>query len=1082
MALHTLANNRENILLAELAAWLHDVGKFSNIHLEHHTNGENRWGNSRSYKVIVENPACSNRPCEDPNCDATLHPVICTQNNIRRNICGPLGQILTNTSPTFFTWLERLDTNKAHNWQSDITSFNITVLGESWNIAQLILLSMPCTAIPYEIQRCFNKNGWLSAALGVAHQVAHHDKQDGDNQQNGPQIFISTAFGYELFIANLDDLLKSLPVGFNNWDEYYREVINFVRAYFSCGVGDTRRPTNEVTLKDWGWTVAALFKSTLVHKIINPRSNNIVDRNNHELSWRLLSLRTNGLEYILSASSIPDLLVRKAFLNDALNKVQVLLEEVYPLGLEVYRDENGSVFVVPDIEGLLGYEGDGEEIKNYFENKNLSFHFNNVGRVTLDKIIEVSFKSGTVKSDSNLSIGFELSPEIKLSDKWDGQSILPPIGKVLKETPKVTLGEEDLRKLSQEVWQDTHYEELCTVCGLRPQGWGANDRELHYQNRHHKRKDVPILNCKTCKAISRKLCYICEQRRADRAKEWTQQLKSTIWLNEVADANGRMALIVGRFDLTHWLDGTLVRSLAVRTPNGQNGHTVDQVAKNPSFARLRRIWETTRRFWQDVAPTDTPPEELQDFSKENNINLSELWEGPLNLEKSVAKKAIGENRSRIFLKAENAKELKDHLGSFHAYALVVQGRKVNVLWVPPDGKDVAAIPEKYRGGFWVIENLEYLEKLFEKSFDQVLQKGAQYEIHEPGEYGRPGRAKASLILKEINTNATNYIPLIPIFAEPQVFMAMVPADKAMDVIQAIKAKYEREMGKVRNRLPLHLGVVFAPRRQPLRALLDAGKKMLNQPATPIVWNVRCAARKQIDRGDRLPQSLMQDQNGQFNEWYEIHMEDPQKGKMLTWHVPARMGDGQTEDHWYPYAFLASESKLKDRNRYFQSDRDNPWQASHSWLVHVGDLKLGDKIYFTPATFDFEFLDANTRRHEIWYDGQGRRPLRQPRPYLLDEIDQLKEAYQLLNDYFERSQYYALVQEIERKREEWFGKNGLEASVEDPAFQRFVEDAFRNARTRRGQTLRAEDIKRLSDWAVRGYLRDALELYQKILKL
>jgi len=34
------------------------------------------------------------------------------------------------------------------------------------------------------------------------------------------------------------------------------------------------------------------------------------------------------------------------------------------------------------------------------------------------------------------------------------------------------------------------------------------------------------------------------------------------------------------------------------------------------------------------------------------------------------------------------------------------------------------------------------------------------------------------------------------------------------------------MGKVRNRLPLHLGVVYAHRRTPLRAVLGAGKRML----------------------------------------------------------------------------------------------------------------------------------------------------------------------------------------------------------------------------------------------------------------
>ena len=59
-------------------------------------------------------------------------------------------------------------------------------------------------------------------------------------------------------------------------------------------------------------------------------------------------------------------------------------------------------------------------------------------------------------------------------------------------------------------------------------------------------------------------------------------------------------------------------------------------------------------------------------------------------------------------------------------------------------------------------------------------------------------------------------------------MALVPADKALDVAQAIKTKYETEMGKVRNRLPLTLGLVFAQARTPLAAVLDAGRRMLKR--------------------------------------------------------------------------------------------------------------------------------------------------------------------------------------------------------------------------------------------------------------
>ena len=147
--LKILEQNRKDILLAEVAAWLHDVGKFTSIHIEHHTNGHRRWGNARSYKVIVE------------DCTAVLHPVLCRQGDIGKRLCRALKHVLENTTPTFFSWLHNLNNSKARDWQSDVISFKVSVPGESWSIAQLILLGMPCAAKPPEIQYCFGRSGWL---------------------------------------------------------------------------------------------------------------------------------------------------------------------------------------------------------------------------------------------------------------------------------------------------------------------------------------------------------------------------------------------------------------------------------------------------------------------------------------------------------------------------------------------------------------------------------------------------------------------------------------------------------------------------------------------------------------------------------------------------------------------------------------------------------------------------------------------------------------------------------------------------------------------------------------------------------
>jgi len=729
---------------------------------------------------------------------------------------------------------------------------------------------------------------WL---LRKVHHTAHFEKEKDDHEIEGIQCTytprLSSAFGFEgRPICHLTALLQNEAMTITS-----RKDI-FEKRFLKQSPGDTRRPINEVTLWDWSSIVAALYKAEIARCVITGEK-----RDPKDVKWRLLSIRTDGLGYLLSANSIPDILARKELLKDAFDKVQKLLEEEYPLGLEVYRDENGSVFVVPDLEDLLELADPDHNGK------------------TLREFILERFQSGTVKGDPRLAIQGEIVPKIRPDEKpWDGQTELPPIGEHLKETPTLQADPSWV----QRQWKGNE-DEICSVCGLRP--IGPSD-----------------------KAKSRRVCDVCEKRRADRSKEWaTEKLDTTIWIDEVSDKNGRIALIVGRFDLTHWLDGTLVRTLAVREPNDQNGHRAEEVAKNPSFARLRRIWETTRKFWEEVKSL------IKDRTKKQGGRY--YFEIPADTE-------------------HNRKEIKK-LGHYHAYEIHIGRVKIPVLW-DTDNKRL-----------WIIDNPEYLssENQLGENLYEVLKRYEHKTItlYDPAGYGRKSREVAKIEVANLEKDPTSYSAYISILTEPQVFMAVVPADKALEILKEIKSKYEREMGKVRNRLPLHLGVVFAPRMMPLRAVSDAGRRMLKQKAKPEEWEVEYvktfgeANNPHENRGLRVLRcckrtDLIEGNPNQFRMLYVIKLKSDEK--KLTWCVPALMGDGQTEDRWYPYVFLASPDEPTDRKRYYRTDLSNPWNPAHPWLVHAGELKPGDHIYFTPATFDFIFMDNNRRRFDVAYAEDG----------------------------------------------------------------------------------------------------------------
>ncbi|MDM7940462.1 MAG: hypothetical protein QUS07_08985, partial [Methanothrix sp.] len=505
--------------------------------------------------------------------------------------------------------------------------------------------------------------------------------------------------------------------------------------------------------------------------------------------------------------------------------------------------------------------------------------------------------------------------------------------------------------------------------------------------------------------------------------------------------------------------------------------------KNPSFARLRRVWETTRGFWQDVCPTD-----------ENK-----------KLQESDLGKVVGLAGPRLEIRGKpRQKGGSENPGPYHAYDLVLpKGIKLSVAWDPESNES--------KGRLISIDNLVYFASLAgkkaplkekdetesdysarlhrwaaENTKELILQEKA-LKIEEPTGYGGMAKEWGEISIESVEViSDSHYTPVVPILAEPRTFMALVPADKALEVVKEIKAKYEREMGKVRNRLPLHLGIVYAHRRTPLRAILDAGRRMLKQSAKPKSWNVVCAARKLADRSDQLPPRFSADKDGQFKEWLEILLE--RDGRQIRWFVPAVMGDGQTPDQWYPYVFLDSAAEPADRDRRFKAP--NPWTGSDGWLIHAAklihaaDLKTDDLVYFTPATLDFQWLDSAGRRFEISYDDQGHRRGLPCRPYLLDELETLEEIWATLKSHLTKNQIYILRDLIEAKREEWQVK--APRLAEDDPYWNFCRQALANAGWD-GDPWQTDGIDRnrwLDQWAnygVLGWIVDAIELHLQIMK-
>ncbi len=1011
---------QEFILLAELGGLIHDVGKLS--------------------EEFVTQQSIECYQSQDQKCSFDHEDV---QRVVDQSFLSQLGGLLQDQR-----WRNRLKYNRQIQQLRDAPDHLAHFISGHCNINSgkgLLALVTRCDQVDSGVDKGFLQN---------------------DAKQHWNATYIASAFGYERH--RLDGSSTGLRDARQQWaDDVYPlldeilsqkasiadkrdRILESTAQAFCQALGETRRAANDITLWDHAYSVASLLKVAVAWVLLTQQW----PSNLRMLQWRILRVSFDGLSFLERAHRIPDILGRREAIQKGLDSVRRLLEVDIPLGNEIYRDENGSAFVLPDVPDLLDWK-------------------DNAGKTLRECIAEVF--SQEVDREIYLELGGGFSNPNRYAI-YLGQLV----GHHLPSPPRP----DDVEAW----WQSAGDREFCTVCGLRPQGSSPKSQE-------------------------RRVCEVCERRRQDRSQEWAKTLTTTVWSDEVADENGRLALVVARLDMDRWLNGemlyttlgqpvpadgyekvvaqlakeleqnvspdnTMLKKLAPEAFKGQQAqqfykavveerdiHGISQniassnyrtqaerlllflLRKSPSFARIRRIWQTVRQFWQEVCPTDP------DYPLSNSL---------------VADVVGTRDDARLELRGHiQPQRPGDTLGPYHTYELVLpQNVRMSVVWDEKNGRFITA------------DNLDYLATpdLLGKHPQEVLRQGETFTLEVPVGYGGANRVWGEITL---TANAApisgSYVPVIPILAEPRTFMALIPADRALEVVQAIRKKYEREMGKVRNRLPLHIGIVFAGRRVPLRAILDAGRRLLRQQGVTHGWEVKEAV---PDSSSGLPNHLQGDPH--FQRCQKVVLS--RDGRRLTWYVPLKMGDGTTDDHWYPYVFLDGGARIAGRKDYFQAP--NPWTGQLDWVIHARELQSGDRVFFTPATLDWIWLDTPSRRFEVVYDSSGRRRDRPQRPYLLDDLERMERLWEIFQK-LSLSQQHQVLAEIEGARERWSGPNQDPTALwNDPVFRQRVTDILAAAEWPESSPwsgLTEEERESLVQAAVRGELADWAELHIQILK-
>ena len=935
-SLQALADNRQSLLLAEVGALIHNIGKLGEEFLRYQA-GESGY-EKYDYQAIVGIVADL-----VSNLTLTKQQGERLQSAINANQEPKTSGLLSAEQKG---WLRERTLNLPN--PLDDHSY---ALGDFIEFQDFGWYKTTRGGSPPRITLLFSSGSRATELLEASHNAAPAVEKEGvqDGKQTNFPLHIATAFGLEVpmemdkFKAWRDELLNKLPTDGRH---------SLSLAHLEKAVGDTRRPINEVRLSDLSFSVAGFFKSALAQAIIRGKW---TSRN--DLRWRLLRVNFDVLRLYAKAVKIADLMGYQEVVKEACAAVKQLVEEEYPLGNEIYRDTTGIYFTFPDIDLPADL---AQEIRHRVEEVEHE----------LAPYIAVEKPSGSIATD-----------QLK-------HMLAEGRGKALKDLAQ-PFSQDNLSPCWQALWDNLPKDgkwELCPVCRLRPMKEGAE------------------------------ACGHCLGRRSSRIQAWLRNPHQTIWMDEIADHNDRVALLVGKFGLEDWLSGDLVQTMLVRAVENKPNECQP---KNPSPARLRRVWETCQRFWEETV---------------NGI-LQGYTYGTYG--KGSALRCV-----RVAVVPDDTSGWKENI----PYDGTINGKAVSLLW------------QEDKKRFITIINLQLSASQAQDEAALVGEwQNQACTVDLPDRPGKQRTFKVQQVMLLSGDPLHTYIPYLTLLESPDQFLALIPASEALEFARQIEQEYRKQMGKVQNRLPLFLGLVFFQRKTPLMAVMDTARRMVEQVNLgEEEWKVECV--RPSEDGQTL---YLRFSNG------------PQR---LEFNVPLKMGDKQAEDIWYPYFFVNAffDHTPDNRVRRFRlkeagdSDSRKVSEVSEKyadrWLVHAKDLKPGDVVTPTPSRFAYLFLESTAQRFR--FDPQRE-------VLLLDDLQRLRELWKTIckSPEMTDSKLQAIAAFFKRKRQEWdLPCPTPQAPISDEAFCHLVET-----------TLKRDKVQINPDEVLNGHFQRTVDLHRHILK-
>ncbi len=803
----------------------------------------------------------------------------------------------------------------------------------------------------------------LKAADGLDSAIDRNNPLWSAEQKD--KIFKSNVFGYEgNGIVSFESQEKArqelytflggmLPDYFEFFDcETRIKILNGIKKAFDLGLADTTRPQNDTTLWEHSYAVASILKVLAVHYILCKEKLDDFKT----VKFGIFGIGWDGMRFLSYGQKIGDIIGRKRIIENVKENLKVLIEYEYPIGNEIYADDDGIYFIVPP--GFKDYSQDDDlkELRAKIEDDLYKIAAKTASGELQPHIVDIS-ETNTLTS---LVRAIQEMKE-KASYPFDSSA------NDFHECFKNTLGAFDNGKT------------VCPICRLRP------------AEKEDEQKKV----CKTCKG--RRI-----QDDKNEEDECRPKNNETLFIDEIVDRHRKAVLIVARFGLDCWLNGKMVRSLFVTEANGLE-REVGNLGNVKQFAvderRIKAFLDSKNYGKFDYSRIKADIDALfADEDEERAKHIAFLYDRRNGFNPDIER--IKSNWGRFLESAEkedpgidvytmvNTKtptpstlldvwnttmHFLDDLPISIFKPLLPEKRR---LKLKTDRNDLN--PEKYRGaldGEAVFKNglVEKIEILIVNSNEIEVINETKPDSSALKDWRD---TKITITDPPLQLKVTEYqegssfAPYRTITSTPNLFMSIVPADMAVEITSLIYRKYIEHFGKVMGRLPFSIGNIFFGRKMPMFVVLDAGKRMVDNFD---------------DLGEEvLPLTVLKDKKNIASDTrFDLKCTVGKLDRTLTWRLPSRLGNCE-DDFYHPYFIVDNKKGLLDNRKTF-------FKTVAGAVVHFSDIEAGDQIMVRPNYYDFEFLDSNTRRYDINLDAGKRRKSNvadfRSKPFLLDELGQ-----------------------------------------------------------------------------------------------